>query len=101
MTMTDVPWPCMGDDTPFPGGSRSSSSVSLWTQGERKVYHRQLIRRWHPDKFLQRFHSHLQTKEEEKEAEDDDDNRMATRILKRVTAVFQSINNNNNNNNTY
>ena len=86
MTMTDVPWPCMGDDTPFPGGSsQSSSSVSLLTQGERKVYHRQLLRRWHPDKFLQRFHSYLQQNEKEEEA---------TRILKRVTAVFQSINNN-------
>ena len=76
MTMTDVPWPFAGDDSPFPGSS-------VLPPGERKVYHRQLLRRWHPDKFTQRFSSRLVEQDRVK-------------VLKRVTAVFQSINNNNN-----
>ena len=72
MTMLDIPWPCAGDDVPFPG-------AALLAPGERKVYHRQLQRRWHPDKFAQQFGSSIRVHEERE------------KILKRVTAVFQSI----------
>ena len=72
MTMLDIPWPCAGDDVPFPG-------AALLAPGERKVYHRQLQRRWHPDKFAQQFGASIRVHDERE------------KILKRVTAVFQSI----------
>ena len=75
MTIAYVPWPSVGDDSPFPGSS-------MLAQGERKVYHCQLLQQWHPDKFS------LRLVEEEHLI-----------VLKRVTAVFQSINNDNDNNN--
>ena len=54
----DIPWPLAGDSTPIPG----FHALSL---GDRKVIVRLLQRRWHPDKFTQRFGSRI-AKEERK-----------------------------------
>jgi hypothetical protein len=72
IAMSDIPWPSAGDQRPLPGGN----SLSL---GDRKVMLRLLQRRWHPDKFTQRFGARIEVVEKRS-------------ILQRVTEISQEIN---------
>jgi len=74
----DVPWPCRGDTEPLP-------DVAVLVTGERKALVRDLQRRWHPDKFLQRFSSKLPSDSSSEVGARD-------RILQRVVVVSQAIN---------
>jgi len=76
----DVPWPSLGDDAPLPGVELLAASGSLASGGgEAKVAVRALQRRWHSDKFVQRFGPRLEPTQREA-------------ILRRVVAVCQAIN---------
>ena len=68
----DIPWPLAGDSTPIPG----FHALSL---GDRKVIVRLLQRRWHPDKFTQRFGSRI-AKEEQKT------------VMARINSISQALN---------
>lgn len=67
----DVPFPNLGDDKPLPG----AEDLGL----ELKLAVRDLQRRWHPDKFLQRFGTSLVPSSRDS-------------ILKRVVAIAQALN---------
>ena len=70
LSAADVPWPCLGH--PLPG-------VSELQPQELKVLVRALQRRWHPDKFKQKFGSFLDVSEK-------------GAVLGRVVEVCQAIN---------
>ena len=74
ITAADIPWPAAGDADPLPG-------VLALPLGDRKVRLRLLQRRWHPDKFTQRFGARLGGQGGERDA-----------ALQRVTAISQAIN---------
>ena len=74
ITAADIPWPAAGDADPLPG----ALALPL---GDRKVRLRLLQRRWHPDKFTQRFGARLGGQGGERDA-----------ALQRVTAISQAIN---------
>ena len=68
----DIPWPIAGDSTPIPG----FHALSL---GDRKVIVRLLQRRWHPDKFTQRFGCRIATQERDA-------------IMARINSISQALN---------
>lgn len=72
-------------DIPWPGGDKSEEDIVILMQGlesgasDFKKYLRQQQIRWHPDKFLQRFGSHIAAAEKDM-------------IMKRVTELSQKLN---------
>ena len=72
-------------DIPWPGGDKSDHDIAILMQGldkgssDYKKYVREQQIRWHPDKFLQRFGSHIAVAEKDT-------------IMKRVTELSQKLN---------
>ena len=72
-------------DIPWPGGDKSEDDIMILMQGlqkdssDYKKYLREQKIRWHPDKFLQRFGTHLLAADKE-------------RIMSRVTELSQKLN---------
>ena len=73
----DIPWPSAGDEDPL-ALKLSLQGAAPLSQGERRVAVRDLQRRWHPDKFAQRFGSKLGDASEG--------------IMARITRISQALN---------